>query len=106
MSNTCLTKSLVYKADISTDKDDAKVYIGKTRLTHLKKISEITQSLLRTNAMEMKQKLNVYIKLQELNVPVLEIHLLSKKLLVIVANITDQPCQCDDPSLFPLGTLI
>ena len=30
VSNTCLAKSLVYKAEVSTDKDDAKVYIGVT----------------------------------------------------------------------------
>ena len=30
MGNTCLAKSLVYKAEVSTDKDDAKVYIGVT----------------------------------------------------------------------------
>ena len=33
VSNTCLAKSLVYKAEVSTDKDDAKVYIGVTATT-------------------------------------------------------------------------
>ena len=40
VSNTCLTKSWVYKAEVSTDKDDAKVYIGVTANTFKRKIQK------------------------------------------------------------------
>ena len=105
VSNTCLTNSLVYKAEVSTDNDDAKVCIGVTANTFKESFRNHTKSI-KNEHHGNETETNLHIKLQELNVYVLEIHLLFKKLLVIVTNITDQPCQCDDPSLFPLGTLI
>ena len=45
MSNTCLAKSLVYKAEVSTDKDNAKVYIGVTANSFKERFRNHTKSI-------------------------------------------------------------
>ena len=45
VSNTCLAKSLVYKAEVSTDKDNAKVYIGVTANSFKERFRNHTKSI-------------------------------------------------------------
>ena len=45
VSNTCLAKSLVYKAEVSSDKDNAKVYIGVTANSFKERYRNHTKSI-------------------------------------------------------------
>ena len=52
---SCISDTLVYKAEVSTDKDDAKVYIGVTANTFKERFRNQTKSIkLKMNAMATK----------------------------------------------------